>query len=831
MKRVLLLLVLISPLIYGQEILQRNNASGINYSLIEKYTAVKFTANDNYTVGAIEIQAKYNKLIFNSNQWIYGNIYDDNGNKPGKQIIQGISSKVTAIPSVFWQVNMLTNAILNKNTVYWLVIRLDFASPENSLICNSDTMGQGAISRDGITWTVNKVQLNVIIKGRPYNPPVQGNTEASQATKIISLSGDMTKDNSNNVLRLKRDLYGPYIASGDLLYLQDNSHSIVAGAAFIAEIDSVIRIKLNPRAQGGETAYKFDTKEDVAGNLLEIAKKGVTKIKADSAGIIDAGGFTIKGENILDSIKSTNDSLTVKFNEYAKTYDTDTAKSNLRNEINGKFNKADTLGLNAQKFSMIADSLARNSLDINTNKQSALDSIYNHITRINAQYDSLKSHNLRLLGLIDSLKKKVSDTDTSGRWQPKGVYAIPGDTLLSLAYLKAMMNYKLPSADTNNFRGYSNYLYQNKGIYLGWADTSSALAYVKLMLTYKLSSSDTNIFRAFSDAKYMASAGTVTSGAIPYFSSTTGKALGTSDMYWDAVNGRLGIGTSNPETIFDLESDNLPLVIFAAYGGTSVKSAMRMRAARGTKSSPSAIQVDDYLFSFTAQGYNGTTWSPSNNVSIYGRAAENFTSSAMGAYLSFETSQIGTNTRLERMRIGDSGKLSLYDNASTPVVRFFADPNVADGASAVAYSMDTKNNLQTSGAKLLSIRNGGTEKAYVNYNGYAVFNGIASLSDFIAYNPAYFSSNFNVRNKANSAWLSFATRNTTGTEAVYDLSNVGTISASSTVTAAQFSLSALNTAPASSTATGTTGEIRIVDGFIYVCVSANSWKRAALSSW
>jgi len=483
MKRVLLLLVLISQFIYGQEILQRNNASGINYSLTTQYTAVKFTANDNYTVGAVEIQAKFNKLIFNSNQWVYGNIYDDNGNKPGKQIIQGISSKVTAIPSIFGQVNLLTNAILNKNTVYWLVIRLDFASPENSLICNSDTLGQGAISRDGITWTVNKVQLNVVIKGRPYNPPVQGNTEASQATKIISLSGDMTKDNSNNVLKLKRDLYGPYIASGDLLYLQDNSHSIVTGAAFVAEIDSVIRIKLNPRAQGNETAYKFDTKEDVAGNLLEIAKKGITKVKVDSSGTIDAKGFTMGGKNILDSIKSTNDSLTVKFNEYAKKYDVDTAKSNLRNEVNEKFNAADTL--NAQKFSIISDSLARNSMDIQTNKQSALDSLYNHIILINAQYDSLKSHNLRLLGLIDSLKKKVSDTDTSGRWQPKGIYTIPGDTLLSLAYLKALMNYKLNYSDTNGFRG-------------------------------------------FSDNKYMGSASTVTSGALPYFNSTTGKALGAS---------------------------------------------------------------------------------------------------------------------------------------------------------------------------------------------------------------------------------------------------------------------------------------------------------------
>lgn len=52
-----------------------------------------------------------------------------------------------------------------------------------------------------------------------------------------------------------------------------------------------------------------------------------------------------------------------------------------------------------------------------------------------------------------------------------------------------------------------------------------------------------------------------------------------------------------------------------------------------------------------------------------------------------------------------------------------------------------------------------------------------------------------------------------------------------TARANQFQLSALNTAPASATATGTTGEIRIVNGFIYVCVATNTWQRATLSTW
>lgn len=49
--------------------------------------------------------------------------------------------------------------------------------------------------------------------------------------------------------------------------------------------------------------------------------------------------------------------------------------------------------------------------------------------------------------------------------------------------------------------------------------------------------------------------------------------------------------------------------------------------------------------------------------------------------------------------------------------------------------------------------------------------------------------------------------------------------------AVEFKVSALNTAPASSTATGTTGEIRITSGYIYVCTATNTWVRAALATW
>jgi len=63
------------------------------------------------------------------------------------------------------------------------------------------------------------------------------------------------------------------------------------------------------------------------------------------------------------------------------------------------------------------------------------------------------------------------------------------------------------------------------------------------------------------------------------------------------------------------------------------------------------------------------------------------------------------------------------------------------------------------------------------------------------------------------------------TDAGYKLDVNGTARAN------QFQLSALNTAPATSTSTGTTGEIRIVNGAIYVCVATNTWQRALLTTF
>ena len=85
------------------------------------------------------------------------------------------------------------------------------------------------------------------------------------------------------------------------------------------------------------------------------------------------------------------------------------------------------------------------------------------------------------------------------------------------------------------------------------------------------------------------------------------------------------------------------------------------RRARGTATSPTATQANDAVFSIGARGYQTTTnaFSTSARAAVSMHAAENFTSTAQGMFLSFQTTPIGSTTTVERLRITDSGNTSI----------------------------------------------------------------------------------------------------------------------------------------------------------------------------
>lgn len=100
------------------------------------------------------------------------------------------------------------------------------------------------------------------------------------------------------------------------------------------------------------------------------------------------------------------------------------------------------------------------------------------------------------------------------------------------------------------------------------------------------------------------------------------------------------------------------------YGGSSSRSAgFRGFNARGTAASPTATQADDLLAFLGGHGYDTTTpgWSSSSRGLFGVRAAEAYTNTAQGTYLTLETTPTGSTTRAERARVTDVAITSLVN--------------------------------------------------------------------------------------------------------------------------------------------------------------------------
>jgi hypothetical protein len=122
------------------------------------------------------------------------------------------------------------------------------------------------------------------------------------------------------------------------------------------------------------------------------------------------------------------------------------------------------------------------------------------------------------------------------------------------------------------------------------------------------------------------------------------------------ANGQLGVGTGTPQFKINVLGVVDPTALsFDSYG--TVASNIIGRRAEGTVGSPSACLTDDALLVLNGRGYGATGFSNASRAAIRLLAAENWTDTAQGAYIRFETTQAGGTNRTERMRITDTGDI------------------------------------------------------------------------------------------------------------------------------------------------------------------------------
>ncbi len=126
------------------------------------------------------------------------------------------------------------------------------------------------------------------------------------------------------------------------------------------------------------------------------------------------------------------------------------------------------------------------------------------------------------------------------------------------------------------------------------------------------------------------------------------------------TSGYLGINTSSPAAKFHIAetaTDTVRGLLDDQYSSDANPSHFNLRKARGTGASPTTLSTSDGLGSIAFAGYTGASFV--NASYIEGYAAESFTASKTGSYLTFNTTLIGATGTSERMRIADNGSVGM----------------------------------------------------------------------------------------------------------------------------------------------------------------------------
>lgn len=176
-----------------------------------------------------------------------------------------------------------------------------------------------------------------------------------------------------------------------------------------------------------------------------------------------------------------------------------------------------------------------------------------------------------------------------------------------------------------------------------------------------------------------------------------------------------------------------------AYGGGG---GFRGAGSAGTLASPTASVSDQFLTFLGAHGYDGSSFGSGSKALIALKAAELWSPSANGTYITFETTATGSTTRAERMRIASGGAvtigvagttlgtLALTGNTSGTIT-------IQPQAAAGTYNFNLPTGSGTSGQPLLS---GGGSASPMTFGTLGVGAGGTGLTSGTSGGIPYFSS-------------------------------------------------------------------------------------------
>ncbi len=162
------------------------------------------------------------------------------------------------------------------------------------------------------------------------------------------------------------------------------------------------------------------------------------------------------------------------------------------------------------------------------------------------------------------------------------------------------------------------------------------------------------------------------------------------------TGGKVGIGTTTPGSRLVVSSNSAPLPpatgiarfadadgvqtgVFADSFGTN--PIFNVRRANGTAASPSALQADQIIGVIGASGYGASAY-VGTRARVAFVASENWTNTANGTYLTFNTTANGTATPggAERLRVDNVGRVGIGTSNPGSLLDVAGDINVTGNA-------------------------------------------------------------------------------------------------------------------------------------------------------
>lgn len=130
-------------------------------------------------------------------------------------------------------------------------------------------------------------------------------------------------------------------------------------------------------------------------------------------------------------------------------------------------------------------------------------------------------------------------------------------------------------------------------------------------------------------------------------------------------SGYVGIGTTNPQAALHVYDTDYTGLRIQKNVSTTQGPRLSFYSSRGTESVPTANNAYDILARFNSYGHNGTSYVPAaTGPGLLVYAAENFTATKNGTFMSFFNVPTGTTTPLARWHMANDGDFAIGVNAS-----------------------------------------------------------------------------------------------------------------------------------------------------------------------